>query len=434
MNLAVRLRQWPAPEPARVQPRPAALAGSRQRSGALAVVCALVVLLIFSQAWMAPIIGDQDADAASGLIRSLFYPAYAAGLVLIIGDWRSGLRAAMASLSLAALVGIACASAAWSVDPDATVRRAFAAVVTSLCGVALAARFDWRGLARLFAASFAILAVGCLIAGAFIPQVGRMSDIFPGAWRGLWLEKNRLGDMMTMGFVLFLGAAAVDRARWRVWAGFAVLALALVLLSTSKTSLLALGAGTGALLFVWLARRGPVAGVAMVWLAVVAIGFIACVAVFAPNLVIGALGKDATLTGRTTIWAAAMRVIHMRPWLGWGYGAVWDNMNPWGPLARIIDEAGFRPRHAHSSWVEMWLGLGIVGLVAWALLFFETLARAFFAVFTSRAAYVALPFLIVYGLVSLTESVTLIWNDMRWVIFTALAVKLALGTRAEAPS
>lgn len=392
----------------------------------LAFSLAVLLLLIFSQAWIAPLIGDQDEDSASGLIRSLYYPAYAAGFLLLLGDLRSSLRASWASLSLTALVGLAVASVAWSADPDTTMRRSVALVVTTLCGVVLAARFDWPGLARVFALAFAALVVGCLLAGVFFPSVGRMTDLFPGSWRGLWSEKNRLGDMMAMGFALFAGAAAVDTRRRRLWGAFALLALLLVLLSTSKTSLVALGAGGAAVAFVWLARRGPAAGVAMVWLGVVVAALVAGIVIFAPGLAIGALGKDPTLTGRTTIWAAAIRVIHLRPTLGWGYAAVWDNLNPWGPLARIMNEAGFRPRHAHSSWVEMALMLGVVGLTAWALLFVETMVRAVVAVFTSRAAYVALPFLTVYGLISLTESITLIWNDLRWVVFVALAVKLAL--------
>jgi O-antigen ligase len=412
-------------------PRPQPRQIHRAKSSAtLTAALAVFILLIFSQAWVKPLIGDQDEESASGLIRAIYYPAYGAGLLLLVRDARAGLRALKASPLLVALCALAGASVLWSVDPDTTVRRAVAVVLTSLCGIALAARLDWPGLARALAVCFAAVALASLFVGVFVPSVGRMTDIFPGSWRGLWSEKNWLGDMMAMGFALFGAAVALDRARSRLWLGFAGLALLLVLLSTSKTSLVALAAGAAALVFVWLARRGPAAGVAMVWLAVVALAGVGAVAILAPGLAIGALGKDATLTGRTFIWAAAVRVIHQRPWLGFGYGAVWDNLDAWGPLTRIIDEAGFRPRHAHSSWIEMALNLGLVGLGLWALWFAQTLVRALAAVFTSRAAYLALPFLTVYGLISLTESLTLIWNDLRWVVFTAVAVKLAIRPAA----
>jgi hypothetical protein len=47
------------------------------------------------------------------------------------------------------------------------------------------------------------------------------------------------------------------------------------------------------------------------------------------------------------------------------------------------------------------------------------------AVFSRPGAYLALPFLVIYSLLTLTESVAVTYNDVRWTIFVALAVKLA---------
>jgi len=38
----------------------------------------------------------------------------------------------------------------------------------------------------------------------------------------------------------------------------------------------------------------------------------------------------------------------------------------------------------------------------------------------------------IYSLTSLTESIAVVYNDMRWVIFIAFAVKLALPDAPEA--
>ena len=59
------------------------------------------------------------------------------------------------------------------------------------------------------------------------------------------------------------------------------------------------------------------------------------------------------------------------------------------------------------------------------------LIRALTSIFTTRGAYLAVPVLAVYAMTSLSESVTMTWNDLRWVLFCALAVKLALGPRGE---
>ena len=51
------------------------------------------------------------------------------------------------------------------------------------------------------------------------------------------------------------------------------------------------------------------------------------------------------------------------------------------------------------------------------------------SVFRHAGAYLAVPYLLVYGLTSLTESVAVNYNDFRWVIFVALAVKLCWPDR-----
>jgi hypothetical protein len=73
--------------------------------------------------------------------------------------------------------------------------------------------------------------------------------------------------------------------------------------------------------------------------------------------------------------------------------------------------------------------MGLAGLSAWALYYLTTLGRAIMAMFTSRGALVALPFLVVYSMITLTESVAVSYNDLRWVIFVAFSIRLALPDR-----
>jgi O-antigen ligase len=211
----------------------------------------------------------------------------------------------------------------------------------------------------------------------------------------------------------------------------AFLAFGLVIMSQSKTSLASLVLGLAALGFVWIVQRGPAIGVAATWAGISGAGLLAAFIILASDVFFHLLGKDATFTGRTQIWAAAMRQIEERPWLGYGYAAVWSDKSGWGPLAWIVHDAKFTPQHAHNSWIEQWLGMGIVGLCAWGLFYLQTMALAIVAVFRSRGALLAFPFLVVYSLVSLTESIAVVYNDFRWAIFVALAAKLAFSDQAQ---
>lgn len=388
------------------------------------------ILLVYSQAWVAPVLGDKTDEATSSLVRALYFPAYAASIAMMALRPTDVLRVLPREPFLVALMLIVAASVFWSVEPDQTQRRLVAILFTTLGGLVLGARWRWARLVEVFATTFAILALLSLLAGLFLPDIGRMPTIFPGAWRGLWEEKNGFGGLMTFGILFFLPAALLAPRRAPLWLAMAALGLGLLLLSTSKTSLVALILGLGALAFVLLARRGGAMAVLAVYGAVLAAVSLGAALWLAPDVFLNLLGKDATLTGRTKIWAAVINAIHQRPLLGYGYGAVWTETGLWGPLAHIVKEAGFKPEHAHNSWLEQWLGMGLVGLTAWVLYYLSTLGRAIWAVFTSRGALVVFPFLMVYTLISLTETVVLVYNDLRWVMFVALAARLALPQRA----
>jgi exopolysaccharide production protein ExoQ len=379
-----------------------------------------------------PVAGDKVGAADSGFVRSVFFVAYAAALSLVLvrpGDFG---RALLRQPLLIAVVWVMCASAVWSIAPDQTVRRGLALAFTSLSGLALASRFRWARLAEVLAAAFALLAIGSFVAAAVLPGLGRMHELFPGAWRGLWTDKNTLGGYMALGGVIFASAALLNPRRALVWWPLVGLALLLMVLSTSKTALVSCLLGLCGLGFVWVVRRGPVAAVVASYGAVLSVIGVAMVALLASDLAFTLLGKDATLTGRTKIWAGVMHVIDQRPWLGWGYGAVWTNEAHWAPLAWITKIAGFRAYHAHNSWLEQWLAAGVFGLGLWAAYFMETCVRAILAVYRSPGAYLALPFLLVYALISLTESIALVFNSLHWVLFVAIAAKLAFPDREQA--
>ena len=409
--------------------------GRTRREGAarwsLTEICAFVaavfMLLTYSQGWELPLVGGGDETQHSELLRNLFLPAYAAGVFLVALTPLNLAKGLIRQPFLVALVAVAALSWFWSVSPDQTSRRIFALVFTTLGGAVLAARYSWARLAEALGACFAILAIVCLITGLFIPSIGRMTDIFPGSWRGVWEEKNAFGDNMAMGAAICAAAALLNPRRAAFWWAVAMLSFLLVVMSTSKTSLISVVLAAGALGLVWAVRRGPAAGVAATWAAMAGLMLIAAVVFFASDVIFGLLGKDATLTGRTQIWAAVMRQIDQRPWLGFGYAAVWDEApGQWGPLAWIVHDAGFRPRHAHNAWLEQWLSIGVPGLAAWACLFGQTLVANLVALYREKGAYLALPFFVVFALTSLTESIAVQYNDMRWVLFVALAVKLVL--------
>lgn len=397
-------------------------------SGKFAFSLAVVLLLVFSNGWQILLFGPQVHSAnfqPSLLIRGIFFPFYAAELGLLLTAPTASLHAVIRAPLLGFIVGLTLISVFWSIDPDMTNRRSVALLFTTLCGVALAARFDWRSLSEVLATGFAILAVTSFLLALLLPTWGRMTEIFPGAWSGVWTEKNALGNRMALGVVIFLGAAALNPRRRILWSLMACLAFLLIVLSTSKTSLIGLVLGLSTIGLVFLVRRGPVAAVAATFVAGSSVILIGLALVFSFDSILGLLGKDATLTGRTVLWDAISRQAELRPWTGYGYGAVWSDQTIWGPLAWITKQAGFRAFEAHNSWLELWLSLGYLGVGLFALYFVEIWIRVLLALYRSPGAYIALPILAIFTATTIDETVVLNYNDLSWVIFVAVAVRLA---------
>jgi O-antigen ligase len=182
--------------------------------------------------------------------------------------------------------------------------------------------------------------------------------------------------------------------------------------------------GLGAMAFVGMTRRGPVSALAASYVAGVAALAAGVVAAVQPSLLLALLGKDATLTGRTKIWAAVGRRMAEQPVTGYGFGAVWSNEDLWAPLAKISKEQGFKVGEAHNAWLEVGLDLGIVG-VACAALFFLSVVIGIVRRFGDRAVYLALPFAAIFAISSLTEANIFVQNDWTWMLAVAMAARLA---------
>lgn len=400
----------------------------------LAFWASVALVLAFSQFWVMLITGPPTPaamvdPAVSASIRNYYFPIYLVVLILALTQWRSTGGAILRASTLSLLVALTFVSVIWSIDPGVTQRRSVAVLFTTLAGVVIAARFSWPRFLEVFATAYAVVTVLCFLFALFLPSYGRMRYEFPGAWCGVWDHKNTLGFNMSIGCAVFAAAALANPKRRWMWLCAVAAALALVLLSTSKTSVVSFLIGCACVGLVAIARRGPIGATAATFLGVSAlIGLVFLISVDA-NLLLNFLGKDATLTGRTKIWGAVLHQIEKRPWTGYGYGAVWDDTSIWGPLAWISKEQGFVIHEAHNSWLGIWLELGYIGLGSWGLLFAGVWARTVYAVYRGPWAYFALPFLAIFSLHTMTEAVALVQNDWIWLMFAALATKLALSTR-----
>lgn len=393
-------------------------------------VAAALCLAQFSEPVFAAIAQSQGLTDPPGYARFFFFPVYAFLGWVIWRDRAQARAAARATPLLLGLLALAALSALWSIDSAATLRRSVWLALTTAFGLYLAWRHDWKSLLNTLAAGFIILIVGSFALSLLAPNVGRMTFEHPGAWSGLWTHKNTLGGIMALGIAICTAAAIVTPERRVLWIGCALAAFVLVLLSTSKTALIASALGLGVIGFCMLVRRGPLqaimASAAVGALLVAGVGIV----FLAPDLIVAALGRDLTLTGRTDIWEASARFVEAKPWLGYGYYAFWLPDN--GPAYWVREAVAWQVASAHSSWLELALGLGRLGVVLFALQLFATLSRGVGVVMQPQAGLWAPAFLVTFALYTLSESHALQANNIFWIIYVAVAGRLALDARENA--
>lgn len=392
-------------------------------------VAAALCLAQFTEPFFAAVAQSQGATEPPGYARLAFIPVYA---FLAWATWRDramAWRTAAAAPLLMGLLALCFVSTLWSIDSGATFRRSVWLALNMGFGIYLAWRYDWKGLLNVLGSGFLVLIAGSFVLGIAAPSIGRMTFEHPGAWSGLWTHKNTLGGIMALGVAICAAAAFITPERRKLWIGASLAAFALVLLSTSKTALIASMLGLGAIALGLLIRRGPMHTLFAATAALVAIIMGTGIVLLAPDLLVAALGRDLTLTGRTDIWHASARFVEAQPWLGYGYYAFWLPDN--GPAYWVREAVMWQVASAHSSWLETALGLGRVGVALFALQLCVTLMRGASATMRADAGLWAPAFLAAFALYTLSESHALQANNLFWTIYVAVAARLAIEENAR---
>ncbi len=326
-----------------------------------------------------------------------------------------------------ALFAIIFLSIAWSVYPDVTFRRSINYFSTVLTACFLAGRFNVDEIMRILSWGIAISVLSSFLFVAAFPtdaihQPSPWEVEEPaGAWRGAFSHKNVLGHAMTVGVIAELYILTATRVR-KIW-HFLLLCgcVALVILARSSTAFLLTSFYLlGGVLSLLLRRAGQYFGVGLAALAVLG-STVALIYLTYPNLILGLLGSDATLTGRTELWDLVLHLIEERPVLGWGYSALWL---PNDPITRAISTAvGWQVPQAHNAFLEVALEIGLVGLAIVMIFVGVSVWRAVRCLQAGRykLGMVSLVFFLGIIISGTTESTLAQNQTIEWVVFNVLS-------------
>ena len=281
------------------------------------------------------------------------------------------------------LIVIALLSVLWSKQLIATLADCQNLVRVTLFGVYLATRFSMKEQLQLLAWALGIGALLSLVFALVVPSYGVMGmgsivtleDIsHAGAWRGVYGHKNVLGRLMVLGAVVLLVAANFSgRYRWVAWAGF-LITIILIVKSTSKTALITVMTILILLPIYRFLRWNYTIVIPLLITAVLVGGGVIVFLVNNAESILLSFGRDPTFTGRTPLWEAVFDKIWEHPWLGYGLGGFWRGME--GESADISILLNWEVPHSHNGFLDLWLDLGLIGLLAFVFSFLSVLIRA----------------------------------------------------------
>ncbi|MGQ9485561.1 MAG: O-antigen ligase family protein [Desulfosoma sp.] len=361
---------------------------------------------------------EEAADLGPAQVTTVVFSLGFAGAVVITAPWKA-LRTAMRSPLVWMLLLWAGISFFWSEAPDLTMRRSVGVGLVAVYALVLRVRFTDQAFMTLVGWALLIALATSVVMVVVTPHWAVMEYPHEGAWNGAFLHKNVLGRIAALG-ILFFAFLRCTNKHSALWSGALVLAAVTLWKSQSASSLVvvvvlsALGLGLRALpqRRLW---KGSTAMVVAMGLATAA--FYALLNV---DLILQILRRDVTLTGRTPLWAALMPLLREKFWTGYGFRAFWLGWE--GPSAEVYRALTWLPEHAHNGFLDLWLELGLVGVLLGAGLVLSPF------VFHGRGATQGRPldlFWVLLGLFvllyNLPESYFMRPNSVLWLLGVAAA-------------
>lgn len=354
--------------------------------------------------------------------------------------------------STIAFVGLAVLSITWSFYPAASALGVVITLVTTFTGVALALCLSWMRIERALAAaikwvlglSIAFeLWVAIFVQEPLPPNFTDYGDDAPAAFfwsrdllfqggpiEGIVASRNLLGMIALLGLIVFGARLAAGSIRRAQGIGWLVVSGVVMLLTRSATVILVGVVVLVALGFVvWARRVGPDRRRRVYWAAAGVLAASVALLVVFWGALLNLFGKSEDLTGRLDIWSSVIGLASERPWFGWGWIGYWQ---PWvEPYQGLAVRNGVEYLQAHNAWLDVWMQLGIVGLIAFASIVIGALWRSWFlavdrprdeaGVPLPHSAASLVPLLVLVALVgqSLAESRILVEGG--WLLLIAIA-------------
>ena len=371
--------------------------------------------------------GAAEASNAGSAVSQVFLVSVFANSVLLAALRKGNSPGLLWALGwLLPLMIWITASFYWSAFPDLTIRRAGREVIELVSIVLVISTYSHQTepLRILFLAFLTVLFADL----ASIPF--RSISYSQLGFMGIHGDKNGLGGFCFIALPLF-ALAIFDRriARRRLTAALAsICTVGLLLFSHSKTAIGLSGATTILLFAGWALRwTGQYKGVfAIIYFMIAAATTIAVVATGLEDT-LTLLTGDPSLTGRTTLWQYVLYRWEESPYLGQGYGALWQVGPQLEAYLRHGNVQGWIMNEAHNGYLDVLAQTGIVGLLVFG---FFVVSGFLILLFTRQEEPTVWKWFAMYltlGMLLYNITETTFFRGTDWLLFVAMCASALLS-------
>ena len=342
---------------------------------------------------------------------------YMIALIVLLPRYQDVIALLIRNKALVCFVGLIMISALWSDLPTVTLRRSAALFGTTIFAMYLAVRIKPREFITLLAISLGFVAVESLLLVFLVPDIAVQTRSYIDTWAGALGHKNIFGRTMVLCMLVMWAVLPQARTYKPVVWGIFFLALFEVVMSQSRTSWIV---GVGLLLALPFLRYLRAARVPMtmrlVLVAIIGLGGVGYLVLQFADDGLALLGRDATFSGRTDIWASAINVGLKSPWLGSGYRTFYTS----GLTNRVQIGNG------HNSFLDIWLELGTVGLVLFLATMVVAISRALnrLSSYDDRRGLLYVMFMIFMMVFGMAAQVFPDHGTIPWVMYVTIILYL----------
>lgn len=358
-----------------------------------------------------------SADSEGGSLLDRIFQSAVIIIGLIILAWRkTGSKGLFKdNWPLFLLLGYMLLSVLWSQDQYLSFKRFIRAIpVIIMAFVVLTEQSPLQALESLFRRTIYILIPFSVLLIKYYTNLGVAYTRWEGEqmWLGVTLHKNGLGRLCLVS-AFFLIWKLVRRwkehdvalPKYLNYADVFLLCITLWLMkgppgSYSATSIASLAAGLMILFFIWWLKKRQTLLSANTLSGIMMFIFVFGIITFfvggsTIGVASGAIGRDATLTGRTDVWAALIPVAMQKPVFGLGFGGFWTP-----ETMELYNIPG-----SHNGYLDILLELGFVGIILFALFLNHSIRKAqkYYTVDFDWSNFL-ICFLIMLGIHNITES------------------------------